>query len=74
MKNLSRIIFFILIFLSSTTGYTDEHDSKEELQENPQNEKNDISDNEQNKNKPVDSFIPTENISEDFSVPFPIDI
>jgi hypothetical protein len=76
MKNhTKKILLTVAILLAAITGYSDEH------------EENDVSTNSETTQQQIETapqssdqsegteaFIPTESISEDLSVPFPVDI
>jgi hypothetical protein len=76
VKNISPIKIALLIFLLVAQGtlFADQHDaSNTEEQAEAQSNQPQPTTTQENQTS-ADSFVPTETISEDLSVPFPVDI
>ncbi|MGK0297116.1 MAG: hypothetical protein ACI9XC_000717 [Gammaproteobacteria bacterium] len=75
MKNLfTKILFIVSILLFSISAHSDEHDLIAQDQANPQQQKTTTATAQEKTDDPIEVFTPTETISEDLSVPFPVDI
>jgi protein involved in sex pheromone biosynthesis len=75
MKKLyPKILFIVSILLFSICAHSDEHDQIAQDQTNSQKQETTITTVQENTEDPIEIFTPTETISEDLSVPFPVDI
>lgn len=74
MKILYKALFLSGILLAFSTGIADEHNTETSPQSNAQNEQAPPAPATENNDESTNSFVPTESISEDLSVPFPVDI
>ncbi|MGY8813230.1 MAG: hypothetical protein ACKVHQ_00730 [Gammaproteobacteria bacterium] len=75
MKKLfSRLLITLSVLLFSISAHSDEHDKISQDTANPQQQETTITTAQENTDDPIEVFTPTETISEDLSVPFPVDI
>jgi flagellar biosynthesis component FlhA len=76
IKLITKIFFIFSILLLTNAAYSDEHDKQAQDQPKPEQQQPTAETEQENKNSSsnANAFVPTETISEDLSVPFPVDI
>jgi len=74
MKKTISVILLLSMPMVFSAGLADEHESATMPEDNTQNNQETAAPAEDTKNRATDAFVPTETISEDLSVPFPVDI
>jgi hypothetical protein len=74
MKIFLKTILFSITMLVLTAIFADEHGPDTTQENNVENQQVTTTPAQEKKEDSADAFIPTETISEDLSVPFPVDI
>ena len=76
MKNINQLKSIVLLAILNvySYGYANEHNNETNNEENNQAQEKEVESEIKPQYESTETFIPTETISEDLSVPFPVDI